>query len=283
MHKTTTLLAIFLGSALLLSAKEAIKPSNKAVYKTVDSSELKLHIFNPEGHQSSDRRPAIIFFFGGGWNGGTPKQHYPHCQHLAKLGIVAMAAEYRTKSSHGTSPMVCLKDGKSALRWVLSNASTLGINSSKLIAGGGSAGVHIASAVANCHKINDAQDDLLISTNVRALVLFNPVFDNSPEGYGHNRVKAYWRDFSPMHNLSTPHSPPTIIFSGTEDHLIPVATAEKYQSLMEQLKVPCELHLYQGQKHGFFNANNPEYFSKTVSSMDIFLEGLGLLEAQKTQ
>ena len=35
--------------------------------------ELSLHQFNPKGHQATDRAPAIVFFFGGGWNGGKTK------------------------------------------------------------------------------------------------------------------------------------------------------------------------------------------------------------------
>ncbi|MDB4796380.1 alpha/beta hydrolase fold domain-containing protein, partial [Akkermansiaceae bacterium] len=108
--------------------------------------ELKLHVFNPEGHKASDSRPAIVFFFGGGWNGGSPKQFYPHSEHLASLGMVAISAEYRVKSRNKTTPMECVKDGNSAIRWVRSHAKELGINPDMIAAGGGSAGGHVAAA-----------------------------------------------------------------------------------------------------------------------------------------
>ena len=38
-------------------------------FKTVGETKLALYIFNPEGHKASDHRPAIVFFFGGGWTG----------------------------------------------------------------------------------------------------------------------------------------------------------------------------------------------------------------------
>ena len=50
-------------------------------YKQAGDAKLFLHVFNPEGHKVSDQHPAIVFFFGGGWNGGTPKQFDPHCIH----------------------------------------------------------------------------------------------------------------------------------------------------------------------------------------------------------
>ena len=55
-----------------------------------------------------------------------------------------------------------------------------------------------------------------------------------------------------MHNIDK-NTPPTIVFLGTKDRLIPVATGEKYKSLMEEAGRRCELFLYEGQAHGFFN------------------------------
>ena len=90
-------------------------------YKQVGGTKLFLHAFNPKGHKASDRLPAIVFFFGGGWNGGTPKQFEPHCAYLASRGMVAITAEYRVKSRNKTTPFECVKDGKSAIRWVREN------------------------------------------------------------------------------------------------------------------------------------------------------------------
>src|SRR5210317_1899318 len=97
---------------------DGFKPDKEVVYKTIGDVELKLHIFNPEGHKASDESPAIVFFFGGGWMGGSPSQFYPHCDYLASRGMVAMSAEYRVKGKHKTSPKECVMDGKSAVRWI---------------------------------------------------------------------------------------------------------------------------------------------------------------------
>jgi acetyl esterase/lipase len=91
-------------------------PDTSVTYKMVGDKELKLHIFYPEGHSPSDCRPAIVFFFGGGWQNGSPTQFYPHCEYLASRGIVAMAADYRVKFRDQTTPQECVKDGKSAIR-----------------------------------------------------------------------------------------------------------------------------------------------------------------------
>jgi len=93
------------------------------VYKTVGDVELKLHIFEPPDRQSKEPVPAIVFFFGGGWTGGTPTQFYHQSDYLASRGMMAISAEYRIKSKHGTTPFECVADGKSAIRWVRANAS----------------------------------------------------------------------------------------------------------------------------------------------------------------
>ena len=82
-----------------------------------------------------------------------------------------------------------------------------------------------------------------------------------------------------MHNIDR-KTPPTIIFLGTEDELIPVRTAQEYRRLMEAKGRRCDLHLYEGQKHGFFNYRNTEYYTKTVIEMDLFLASLGFLEGE---
>lgn len=253
-------------------------PDEVLRYKQVGDTELDLHVFNPEGHSASDSRPAIVFFFGGGWKGGSPSQFFPQCAYLADRGMVAMSAEYRVEKRNGTTPKACVKDGKSAIRWIRKHANELGVDPDQVLAGGGSAGGHVAAASGTATLFEETDEDLSISSRPAALVLFNPVFDNGPEGYGHDRVQDYWQAISPMHNIDAA-TPPTIVFFGTEDKHVPVATAEAYQRRMEALGLRCDLHLYEGQPHGFFNYKRRENYDKTVEAMDAFLVSLGFLEA----
>lgn len=256
-------------------------PDKKVVYKTVGEIQLKLHVFNPKGHKVSDKRPAIVFFFGGGWVGGSPSQFYPHCEYLASRGMVAISADYRVKSRNKTTPHECVKDGKSAVRWIRKHAAQLGIDPTRIAAGGGSAGGHVAAATGSINGFEEKDEDVSMSARPNALVLFNPVYDNGPTGYGYSRVKDYWKEFSPMHNINE-KTPPTIVFLGTEDKLIPVKTAETYKKLMVDKGRRCDLHLYKGQGHGFFNFRNKANYTKTVIEMDRFLASLGYLKGEPT-
>ena len=109
-------------------------------------------------------------------------------------------------------------------------------------------------------------------------MLFNPVFDNGPGGFGHSRVKAYWQDISPIHNISA-SAPPSIVFLGTEDEYIGAEVAVRFKELMNQSGVRCDLHLYPEQAHGFFNPDRKNgYFEKTLETMDEFLSSLDFLD-----
>ncbi|MDE0825479.1 MAG: alpha/beta hydrolase [Akkermansiaceae bacterium] len=254
-------------------------PDTKITYKKIGAATLQLHVFNPQGHKASDKRPAVVFFFGGGWVGGSPSQFYPHCEHLAAKGMVAIAAEYRIKSKHKTGPQECVKDGKSAVRWIREHAAELGINPDQLAAGGGSAGGHVAAATAHSKGFEEDGQNLKIRSVPNALILFNPVLDNGPGEWGHAKVKDYWKDFSPANNISK-GAPPAIAFLGSNDKLIPVATLERYQAAMKKAGSRCELHVYDGQGHGFFNESKEGgvYYKKTVAEMDKFLKSLGYLK-----
>jgi acetyl esterase/lipase len=276
MNRTTTL--TFILTALISTCFAKPQPDQIIEYKKIGDVALNLHIFNPPHHQPTNNTPAIVFFFGGGWNGGSPSQFYNQSAYLASRGLVAICAEYRVRKTHGTSPRACVQDGKSALRWVRGHAGELGINPDKLAAGGGSAGGHVAAATGTVEGFNEEGEDTAISCRPNALVLFNPVFDNGPEGYGYDRVEAYWETFSPLHNIDH-NTPPTIVFLGTRDKLIPVATAEKYKQLMEAAGGRCDLFLYPDQEHGFFNSAR---YDETVLEADKFLCSLGYLQGEPT-
>ena len=272
------LLFLFEGLFPSLVSAQWRGPDATWKYKTI-GVDLNLHVYTPDGYHHSDNRAAIIFFFGGGWNNGSPGQHYGQCAYLADRGMVAMSAEYRVKSRNQTTPMECVKDGKSAIRWVRAHAAGLGIDPARIAAGGASAGGHVAAAAGTLQGMEESGEDLSVSSRPDALVLFNPVFDNGPGGFGHDRVKAYWEDISPLHNISS-MAPPSLVFLGTQDQYISVDSARLYKVRMEEAGRRCDLHLYEGLEHGFFNPDRKNgYFKKTLEEVDSFLTSLQYLNA----
>ena len=249
------------------------------VYKRASDYDLLLHRIDPPNHSDHDSKAAIVFFFGGGWKGGNPTQFQPQGEYLAKRGMVVFLADYRVKSRQKTSPRECAFDGRSAIRYVRKNAKKFNIDPNRIAAGGGSAGGHVAAITGMCEGFDEPSEDLNISGRSNILVLFNPVYDNSPEGYGYESVETWFPEISPMHNI-TQDDPSTIVFLGEKDDLIPVKTAKDFQSQQKHLGIYSELHIYEGQPHGFFNIKKGGVgiFKDTVLKTDAFLVKHGYLQ-----
>lgn len=251
-------------------AKPKPMPSEVRLYK----NELKAHLFFPKGWKASDQRPALVLFHGGGWTGGTPSVLYPQAAAVAARGMVGISVQYRL-AEKGKAPDVCVNDARSAMRWVRSHAAELGIDPKRIGAGGGSAGGHLAAHCGLVSALDDPADDKSVSCRPDALVLFNPVYANGPEGYGNERIKNRVKEFSPMENIRK-DSPPTLVLLGDQDRLVPVKTAEAFRDAQRAVGVKSELIVYPGQAHGFFNKD--PYLSKTIGEMEAFLETLGWLK-----
>ncbi len=264
---------------MLCYQKSTAQQTQTIEYKNEDSTVLTMDIHYPEPMIEGKRYPVMVFFFGGGWVTGRIAAFKHHAQYFSKKGIIGVLVDYRVRSRHQTTPFDALKDAKSAIRFLRSNAEKFKIDPEKVIASGGSAGGHLAAATALIDEYNDSDDDLSISPKPNALVLFNPVIDNGPGGYGFERIGDQYPDFSPLHNIHD-GAPPTIIFLGTEDHLIPVETAKYYKIVMEKVGSRCDLILYPGQPHGFFHFGRQKYFNKTITETEQFLTSLGFIKKQ---
>jgi len=272
------MLALGLG-ALLATPTIHANWLTKEIYKKVEVGDpLELHIANPPNHQAGDRRPAIVFFFGGGWRSGKPGQFYPYIQALSKEGVVAISAQYRTKNSHGANPLECVMDAKSAIRYVRENAEKLGVDPDRIVAGGGSAGGHVAACAAIDAAPQEGAENSAISFRPQALVLLNPVLSVGPEGYGHNYVRRFiddWETISPLESVDSTF-PPTLIQVGTVDKILPVAMAEEFEDKMKAAGNHVEVVFYEGASHGFFN--KPEHQAPTIERIKLFLRSLGYME-----
>jgi len=255
----------------------AFDGSEKIEFKQAGDAKLHLHVFKPDGWNKIDRRGAIVFFFGGGWNGGTPGQFEPQCKHLAERGMVAITAEYRVKSRHGVHPAECVVDGKDAVRWIRQHARELGVDNARIAVSGGSAGGHVAASTATIEKLPE-ETESEIDCTPSALILYNPVCDTTLHGFGGERLAERAHELSPVHYIHK-HMPPTLIFHGQVDKTVPFENAKRFKQLMDEIGNACELVAYPEAGHGFFNQGRPSnQYEDTTRRLDAFLTKLGFLD-----
>jgi acetyl esterase/lipase len=271
--------SIFFLIALNLSAQKYEVTKSSVIYKNVDGIELEMVVYKPQ-LKFDVKSPAIVFYFGGGWVGGNPDHFAMQAEYFASRGMVAICPDYRTKSKHGTTPFESVKDAISAMRYIKEHGEELGIDTSRIVASGGSAGGHLAACTALISDVEEDSDNKNISPVPFALVLFNPVVDTGKRGYGQEKFNGREFELSPVHHI-TGNVPPTLIMHGKADQTVAYENVERFRDVMKQEGNVCILKGYKKQGHGFFNYNRkPRFFKKTLQQTEAFLDDFNLLKGE---
>ena len=262
-----------------LSAEGRQHGYKEFVYKQTPQGELRIYFAMPAGWALDDRRPVLIFFFGGGWTGGKVFAGVKEAEHFAKRGVVVGLADYRVRNRQGVMLDQCAEDARSAVRWVRANCKTLGVDPGRVIVGGGSAGGHISACTAIAEAPNSATDDLRVSCLPNALLLFYPVASLVDD----SRAGAFKRllgedlalKLSPARHV-TKSWPPTVMFSGTAD--IELRNGILLHNNAKEAGVNFELYLAEGHGHGVA-PTGPRDFAWLQYASDFFMRA-GVIDKQ---
>lgn len=228
-------------------------PTRSFIYKQAGAHALELHLFEPAADAGS-RCPAIVFFHGGGWRMGSAAQFFPQCRYLASRGMVALSAQYRLKPQ-AASVAECVRDARSAMRYVRAHAEELRIDPRRIAAGGGSAGGHLAAATAFENGLDELGEDRAVSCRPGLLVLYNPAL-----------FHAMAEQTVALEQFDA-HTPPTLMMYGDLDEMTEYGKQVVARSAAE--KFAADLHIAAGEKHGFFN--HSPWLERTSVLADEFL------------
>ncbi|MGC6498969.1 MAG: alpha/beta hydrolase [Henriciella sp.] len=232
------------------AALKALDPSPDLTisYDSETGKSFPINVFRSSGSCPDGGWPGLVMYHGGGWQRGEPTQFKRQAKLYNELGFSLLMPGYSLGRVDGTPPQQSLRDAVTAWTSIIDRAEELCLDVSKLGAGGGSAGGHLGAALATLSE--DKAPSLV--ERPKFLVLYNPVIDNSPEGYGYERIGEDWTWFSPLHNIPASH-PDTLFMLGDEDALIPVSTAESYCARVQENGADCRLIVYEGAAHAWFN------------------------------
>lgn len=224
----------------------------------------RLLVFDREG--SSGVRPVLFWMHGGGYVIGAPEQDFSFMRILLdRLDVVVVSVDYRLAPDHPFPAP--LDDCHAALCWMVEHADTLGIDPSRVIIGGQSAGGGLAAAL-----VQRAVDTGPIRPVFQLLVY--PMLDamtvarRDHAGTGHfvwtPASNLYgWQSylgFDPRRNVypsyAVPASrnnlsglPPAWIGVGKLDLFYEEDCA--YAKRLRDAGVACDLHVEEGAYHGF--------------------------------
>ena len=112
------------------------------------SGPIPARIYTPlKLRQAGGLAPCLVFFHGGGWVIGDLDSHDVVCRKLAHEGeLIVISVDYRLAPEHKFHAAV--DDAITATTWISANAKQFGIDASRLMVGGDSAGGNLAAVVA---------------------------------------------------------------------------------------------------------------------------------------
>lgn len=238
---------------------------------------VRLYVVKPKGWAASDKRPVLVWFFGGGFVRGTPDKSIGWARAAAKLGLVGVAVDYRVRERFpNVPPAEVVADGRRGVRWLQDHATELGIDPTKIAVGGGSAGGGMAlwTALSAVPPASSADESPLYKP--AALILMCPVSDTTPEtGYGASRFGDLAYKVSAAQQLD-PQMPPVLLMHGDADTTVPYKQSVRLAELLTSTGNTVEFITVPGGEHSFAS-DTPEWREKSRSLMWEFLTKHGLV------
>jgi len=239
----------------------------EAVYRETEDGSLIVEAALPDGEGLF---PTLVHVHGGAWQYGSPG--YGGMELLAQAGMAVVSVEYRLGEAATFPGQV--RDVTAAMKWVRANEPGWNLDADRVALTGDSAGAHLAALVAAAPDHGNFQPegfDVEASAAPDALIPHYGIFDLRREGvcegesdddamralFGPECSTAEQREASPVTHLSGDH-PPVLLFHGSADSLVPVASSREYRDALVDAGVPVEYQELDGVEHGYLEPENPD-------------------------
>lgn len=261
------------------------------VYKRINNKSLKILMKKPRDWSVDDKRTAVIWIHGGGWQRGEAEMFLPHMEYFSKRGAVAFSIEYTLAEQNGCTVEDCLQDCIDGVTYLKDKALSFGIDTEKFVVGGDSAGGHLANCIGTPGIYSFGKRE---KTTVNCVINCNGIIDMTMKWKSalyynddsHSISTEDWRNqydrcrgLSPIFNI-TKNNSPMLILHGLEDRVVEPEEAMRYFYALKSQGVEVEIDLIPGVEHAFilfnYNLDNERVF-KILQSVDRYLVSRGLL------
>jgi acetyl esterase/lipase len=248
-------------------------------FPTVDGQSELLDVYTPRTPPPAGGFPVMVTIHGGGWR-RLDKTGYGlrNANVFTRDGYVVVAPNYVLSAKGSPTWPVNFEDVQAAVRWVRSNAGTMGFNANEIVAEGESAGANLAALLGT---YSTQSTGATVSSAVDAVVAVSTptdltkLYSESPDagfaaaqflGGSPEQVPANYIAASPIDHVS-PADPPMLLIHGRQDPLIPVSQSKEMQAALTAAGVRNELLLVNGG-HGL---DFPAHYSNLVPDVLEFL------------
>ena len=254
------------------------------VYRDQAPVPLRIFVCKPSGWRATDRRSALVHWFGGGFLYGNADNSAGEARYWAKTyGMVGIAPDYRVNDRFGTYSYVAADDGRAAVKWVQDHAAELGIDAARIAVSGSSAGGGVAffAALRDAPVTGSAADSPALRP--AAIVTRAGVPDVTTESHiqaykNADRFSTYGSVISPSVNLDAAF-PPVMMVHGDRDTTVAPTPSVHFCSALIRLGRICEFSSKAGFGHDL--STGPSGLDEIHEETRAFFSRLGLLPAQR--
>jgi acetyl esterase/lipase len=249
-----------------LTSHSQTQPTHKdIVYAIVDGKELKLDVYL----SAKPVTPGLlVWVHGGAWRGGT-KDGVPKV--FPENGIATASIEFR-QSTEAKFPAQ-IHDIKAAIRFLRAKASTLGVNTDRIVIAGSSSGGHLAAltGVTNGHAVLEGKvgDYLQQSSAIQGILDYFGASDlttilaqSTPFGLNMRKPALELllggvpdsnvdlaRLASPVFHVDQ-GDPPLLIFHGEQDPQMPISQSHELTGAYKRANLDVQFDVVYGAAHG---------------------------------
>ncbi|MBH9552606.1 alpha/beta hydrolase [Inhella gelatinilytica] len=256
------------------------------IYHQASGEDLKLDLYLPLDRKRP--RPLVIWVHGGGWVSGAREVANLRLLPWLQMGWAAANVSYRL-ARQATAP-AAVEDVRCAVRWLAERASELGLDRTRIVLTGGSAGGHLALAAGMQPVPNrfdracamngpgrwrsgeQAPVQVAAIVNLMGITNLPALLEPGTAGRGYAiewfgslpdaQRDGLARELSPV-NLVGPHTPPILSFHGDADDIVPFDQAQQLHQALAAQNRPAQLVPIPGAKHGFSRAQMVEVMART--------------------
>lgn len=244
-----------------------IQPDIKDIYRTVNSLELPVYIFNPKV-QNDKNKYIVICIHGGGWTTGIKADSewnggdmIHQAKIFSQLGFFGVAISYRNITNPDTDITDLINDCKQAVYYI---KNKLNVDNKHIILLGDSAGAHLAT----CLGISN--DD---SVRPEIVIACNPVLDCVNKfSYASNNEEIR-RQVSPLFT-EIKKSSKFLFIHGDKDTTTPIENTIAMNERLKNLGFNSELIVLKDVMHAFILYNYRSTDEDVEKYMEIIIEFL---------